>query len=123
MLRPGGRLLVSDWLRGGSGPSSAEMLEFFRLEGIAYNMASLDESAAALRTTGFAAVDVRDRHAWYLELAQKELAAMERKLLPLIVGRTSRERAAHFVANWRQLVVVLRRGEPRPGHFKATKDG
>ena len=64
MLRPGGRLLVSDWLRGGSGPSLAEMLEFFRLEGIAYNMASLDESAAALRTTGFAAVDVRDRHAW-----------------------------------------------------------
>ena len=48
---------------------------------------------------------------------------MERKLLPLIVERTSRERAAHFVANRPPLVVVLRRGEPRPGHLKATKGG
>ncbi|HEX8783939.1 MAG TPA: methyltransferase domain-containing protein, partial [Steroidobacteraceae bacterium] len=37
LLRPGGSLLVSDWLCGGSGAYSAEMLEYFRLEGIAYN--------------------------------------------------------------------------------------
>ncbi len=34
------------WLRGGSPQYSPEMLEFFRLEGIAYNMATLEESAA-----------------------------------------------------------------------------
>src|SRR5208282_1515974 len=49
VLRPGGRFIASDWLRGGSGAYSPEMMEFFRLEGIAYNMVSLDESAAALR--------------------------------------------------------------------------
>ena len=48
VLRPGGRFIASDWLRGGSGAYSPEMMEFFRLEGIAYNMASLEESAAAL---------------------------------------------------------------------------
>ncbi len=121
VLRPGGRFIASDWLRGSTGPHSAEMVEFFRLEGIAYNMASLEESAAALRAAGFRAVEVRDRNAWYLDLAQRELAAMTGPLLPVIVERIGRERALHFVANWRQLVVVLERGDLRPGHLKATK--
>ena len=38
VLRPGGRFIASDWLRGGTGTYSAEMMEYFRLEGIAYNM-------------------------------------------------------------------------------------
>jgi hypothetical protein len=74
-------------VRGGSGAYSSEMMEYFRLEGIAYNMVTLEESAAALRNAAFVEVDIRDRHAW----------------------------------NWRQLVLVLARGELRPGHLKAAK--
>jgi hypothetical protein len=96
-------------------------MEFFRLEGIAYNMATLDESAAALRDSGFLDVEIRDRHGWYLALAQHELEAMEGSLKPLIVSRIGDQRAQHFIDNWRQLVVVLKRGELRPGHLKATK--
>ncbi len=121
VLRPGGRFVASDWLRGGSAGYSPEMMEFFRLEGIAYNMASLEESAAALRTAGFVEVEVRDRHGWYLPLAQRELEAMEGALKPIIVGKIGAERAQHFIDDWRQLVVVLRRGELRPGHLKAVK--
>jgi SAM-dependent methyltransferase len=121
VLRPGGRFIASDWLRGGSAEYSAEMLEFFRLEGIAYNMATLAESAAGLRTAGFDAVEIRDRHDWYLTLAQGELAAMEGDLNAIIVHRIGPQRARHFIDNWRQLVVVLKRGELRPGHLKAAK--
>jgi SAM-dependent methyltransferase len=121
VLRPGGRFIASDWLRGGTGAYSHEMMEFFRLEGIAYNMASLDESAAALRTAGFVEVDIRDRHGWYLALARRELEAMEGPLKPLIVSRIGAQRAQHFIDNWRQLALVLERGELRPGHLKATK--
>ena len=121
VLRPGGRFIASDWLRGGTGGYSPEMMEFFRLEGIAYNMASLEESAAALRAAGFVEVEIRDRHGWYLALAQRELEAMEGALKPIIVGKIGAERAQHFIDNWRQLVVVLRRGELRPGHLKAAK--
>jgi phosphoethanolamine N-methyltransferase len=56
VLRPGGRFIASDWLRGGEGAYSAEMVDFFRLEGIAYNMASLAESVTALRAAGFVGV-------------------------------------------------------------------
>ena len=121
VLRPGGRFLASDWLRGGSGPYSAEMIEFFRLEGIAYNMASLEESVAALRRAGFTDVEVRDRNAWYLGLAERELASLEGPMRPLIVERIGRDKAEHFIADWRQLVLVVRRGELRPGHLKALK--
>jgi len=122
VLRPGGRFIASDWLRGGGTAAySPEMMEFFRLEGIAYNMATLDESAAALRHAGFVEVEIRDRHSWYLTLAQRELEAMEGSLKPLIVSRIGAQRAQHFIDNWRQLVVVLKRGELRPGHLKATK--
>jgi SAM-dependent methyltransferase len=121
VLRPGGRFIASDWLRGGSAAYSPQMMEFFRLEGIAYNMATLDESAAALRDSGFVDVVIRDRHGWYLTLAQRELEAMEGSLKPLIVSRIGDKRAQHFIDNWRQLVVVLKRGELRPGHLKAVK--
>jgi ubiquinone/menaquinone biosynthesis C-methylase UbiE len=121
VLRPGGRFIASDWLRGGGGEYSPQMIEFFRLEGIAYNMATLAESAQGLRAAGFESVEIRDRHAWYLDLAQRELAAMEGSLNAMIVERIGRERERHFVANWRQLVVVLGRGELRPGHMKAVK--
>ena len=121
VLRSGGRFLASDWLRSRSGPYSPEMLEFFRLEGIAYNMASMAESAAALRQAGFADVLLRDRHGWYLSLAQRELEAMEGPLNRLIIDKIGQQRAEHFIADWRQLVVVLQQGELRPGHLKATK--
>jgi phosphoethanolamine N-methyltransferase len=121
VLRPGGRFIASDWLRGGTGAYSPDMMEYFRLEGIAYNMATLEESAAALRTAGFIDVQIRDRHGWYSALAERELAAMEGSLRPLILSQIGAQRTQHFIDNWRQLVLVLKRGELRPGHLKATK--
>lgn len=121
VLRPGGRFIASDWLRGGEPGYSEAMLEFFRLEGIAYNMASLAESAAALTAAGFVAVEVRDRNAWYLDLARREVLAMEGTWRPQLLKSIGAQRTQHFIANWRQLVVVLARGELRPGHLKAVK--
>jgi phosphoethanolamine N-methyltransferase len=121
VLRPGGRFIASDWLRGGSGDYSPEMLEFLRLEGIAYNMASLADSAVALQSAGFVRIEVTDRNAWYLPLARRELEAISGRLKPLIIERLGADKAEHFVANWRQLVLVVERGELRPGHLRATK--
>jgi phosphoethanolamine N-methyltransferase len=123
LLRPGGSLIVSDWLRGGSGAYSAEMLEYFRLEGIAYNMTNMAESTATLAAVGFVEIEARDRNAWYRDLARRELAALEGELRPLVTERIGAERAGHFVNNWRQMVLVLERGELRPVHLKARKRG
>jgi SAM-dependent methyltransferase len=123
VLRPGGRLIASDWLRGGQGRYSPEMLEFFRLEGITYNMASLAQSMSELRAAGFTEVTGRDRSDWYLALARRELAAMEGSLKPVMLEAVGAERTEHFIANWRQLIVVLASGELRPAHLKALCPG
>lgn len=119
VLVPGGLLAASDWLRGGSGAYSPEMLEFFRLEGITYNLASLDATVAALRTAGFEDVEVKDRAAWYRALAERELNSMKTEWFPLMESRLGSERARHFVTNWEQMVLVLKRGELRPAHLRA----
>lgn len=121
VLRRGGRFIASDWLRGGNGAYSPEMMEFFRLEGITYSMATLGESAAALSNAGFTDIEVRDRHEWYRDLARGELDAMQGSLYPMISAKIGADRARHFIADWRQMVVVLERGELRPGHLKAVK--
>lgn len=119
VLRPEGIFVASDWLCGAGGADSPEMREFIRLEGITYNLASATQTVAALESAGFGAIEVRDRNAWYLELAQREVRAMRGEWWPLIEARLGGERARHFVADWDQLVVVLRRGELRPTHLKA----
>jgi phosphoethanolamine N-methyltransferase len=123
VLRPGGRFIASDWLRGGDGPHSPQMLEFFRLEGITYNMASPERSAEALAQAGFIGIEVRDRNAWYRDIAHRELESLQGPLWADMVAAVGPAKAAHFIENWRQLGVVLDRGELRPSHLKAVKPG
>jgi ubiquinone/menaquinone biosynthesis C-methylase UbiE len=121
VLRPGGLFIASDWCRGGEGEYSAEMREYFRLEGITYNMATLGQTQATLEAVGFTAVEVRDRNAWYLPIAEAEAAQLKGPLRPLMIDRIGPARTEHFIVNWEQLVLVVRRGELRPGHIKALK--
>jgi phosphoethanolamine N-methyltransferase len=121
VLKPGGWFIASDWLRGGTGPYSPEMLEYFRLEGLTYNMATLQETGGTLSSAGFVDVELRDRNEWYRDLAVRESAAIEGEWYPTILSRLGESRAQHFVANWRQLALVLRRGELRPAHYRARR--
>ena len=63
------------------------MLEYFRLEGLAYNMANVAETTATLARVGFVEIEARDRNAWYRDLARRELAALEGELRPLVAER------------------------------------
>jgi phosphoethanolamine N-methyltransferase len=120
VLCPGGRFIASDWLRGGEGSYSNEMLEYFRLEGITYNMASPADTERVLKGAGFTDVILKDRNQWYRKLAERELRSMSTEWLPLLESRLGQARAQHFVRNWEQLVLVLARGELRPTHLSAA---
>lgn len=117
VLVPDGVLVAGDWLRGGNGAYSARMLEYFRLEGITYNLASAAQTVWALEEAGCTDIRVRDRAAWYTALARRELAALQGEWLPLMTERLGAARAQHFIANWRQL--VLESGELCPAHVRA----
>jgi phosphoethanolamine N-methyltransferase len=59
VLKPGGILTASDWLRSDQ-PYSEEMLYFFKMEGLTYNMDTLENYGAILRDTGFVEVRLVD---------------------------------------------------------------
>jgi phosphoethanolamine N-methyltransferase len=121
VLRPGGLILASDWLKGKDGPPSAAMLEFFRLEGLTYNMATARTMRAALETAGFARVELADRNAWYAGEARAEWEAMQGPLKARMIALLGEAKHAHFVANWAAMVAVLDAGELRPTHMRARK--
>ena len=121
VLRPGGLLVMSDWLRGGEGAYSPEMLEYVPLEGITYNMASFEQSRAALGAAGFVDVETRDRSDWYRALAARKCACLGVEWFPTLVEFLGKERASHFVVDWQQLVIMLERGELKPAHIRARK--
>lgn len=76
VLRPGGRLIASDWLRGGpdDGPVPAILEEWGRKTGLTADFATPGMTERALEEAGFQDVRVRDRNEWYAgELRKEEL--------------------------------------------------
>ncbi len=121
VLAPGGLFVASDWLKGRPGAPSAAMAEFFRLEGLTYNMVLPEAMRSALVRAGFENVCLVDRNAWYRAEARKEWAAMRGDLAPRMIETLGAEKHAHFVANWAAMVAVLDSGELRPTHIRARK--
>ncbi len=120
VLRPGGWLLAGDWCRRPE-PYSADMAYFFELEGLTYNMVTLENYGAVFRDCGFVDVALADITDWYQIEARDEYERMKGPLNARMRELLGDEKTEHFVENWRQLVVVLDNGELRPGRLRARK--
>ena len=121
VLRPGGWLLAGDWCRGPEPSYSAEMEYFFELEGLTYNMETLDNYGAGLGDCGFAEIELADITDRFRIEAQSEYERMKGPLNGRMRALLGNKKAERFVENWRQLVVVIDNGELRPGHLRARK--
>ena len=60
VLRPGGRLVMSDWMRG-SNPDASASERLWKLEGLTVNPDTLEERLAVLTDAGFVDLTTRDR--------------------------------------------------------------
>jgi ubiquinone/menaquinone biosynthesis C-methylase UbiE len=121
VLRPGGLLVVSDWLRGDGDALSAQVQAFITASGHDFAMVSLRETGEIVERLGFMHVEVEDRHAWYLEEATAELELLHGSLGVEFVRTWGEEAAAEEIGFWEVLVKSLRAGALRPGHVRATK--
>jgi len=121
ILKPGGFLCVSDWMRIDDNPPSENMKKYIELEGLSMEMCSLQRYSSALDKAGFINIKINDRNLWYLELAKKELSELKtvyREKLNQILGA---EDAELTIKTWSKMLEVLEQGEHRPGHFYAEK--
>lgn len=121
VLRPGGRLLVGDWLRGHEDALTPQVEAFIEAAGHAFAMVSLRDIAAMVARVGFAAVEVDDRRLWYLGEATTELERLRGEMRPGFVERWGEDAARGEIQFWEVLVASLTTGALSPGHTRARK--
>ena len=120
VLKPGGLLAASDWLRSDQ-PYSEDMRYFFQMEGLTYHMDTLENYGAILRDSGFVEVQLVDTSREYHALAWEEYRRMQGPLAATMVELLGEEMRAYYLENWRALTVVLDNGELRTGRMRARK--
>jgi len=97
------------------------MQEYIAAEGLDMFMCSLKHYEEILKNAGFTDIIVEDRHAWYLNKAQQELADIQGPLNKQVIDAIGPEETFGAIDIWKKLIGVLKTGEHRPGHFKAIK--
>ena len=121
VLKPGGLIATSDWMRVDDNPPSIQMQEYIKAEGLDMYMCSLEHYKKLLKDTGFSDITIKDRNAWYLSKAQQEVVSIEGPLNKQVIDAIGPEEVAGAIDIWKKLIGVLEIGEHRPGHFKAFK--
>jgi SAM-dependent methyltransferase len=121
VLRPGGRLLVSDWLRGDGEAVTPRVQDFIAASGHNFTLLSLREIGLIIEKLGFVEIDLVDRQVWYLAEATAELGKLRSLLKPLFLERWGEKALEDETAFWEVLVAALEEGAMRPGHIRAKK--
>ena len=121
ILKPGGLIIVSDWMRIDDNPPSKQMQDYIAAEGLDMFMCSLKKYKELLELTNFTEIEIRDRNEWYLQKAKKELTEIEGPLYQKVIDVLGVEETLGAIEIWKKLIGVLEIGEHRPGHFKGLK--
>lgn len=120
VLKPGGWLAMSDWMRG-EQPYSKDMEYWFELEGLTYHMRPLPFYGEALADAGFTEIALTDTSDSYRALCDREYLQMKGPLRERMGELLGAEQRDHFIENWRAMTVVLHNGELRTGLVRARK--
>jgi ubiquinone/menaquinone biosynthesis C-methylase UbiE len=120
VLEPGGILSCYEWMGSGK-PYSDEMTEWFRLEGLTYDLKTLQGYGDRFAAAGFNDVVMTDASDWYRSEARREYELVKGELYTRMVERLGQADADHFVDDWRALAVVCESGELLQGYCRGTK--
>ncbi|HEX5689683.1 MAG TPA: methyltransferase domain-containing protein [Roseiflexaceae bacterium] len=110
-LRPGGRLLFTDYLCGADAPSE-EFAAYVRARG--YHLVDVDSYRTLLERAGFVVERAEDRTDEFIAILERELAGLPSSRLP------AHERD-ELAESWRAKIRRAQNGEQRWGVFVAQK--
>lgn len=117
VLRPGGRLLITDYCTG-EGPPSEEFATQIALR--QYDLHSVEEYSCMLREAGFTDVAAMDRTEEFRASLERELQALEADHEGFAVN-FGQEEYDSMVESWRAKLARAAAGEQRWGLFRARK--
>jgi len=119
-LKPGGVLTCYEWLKS-NGPLSTDMLYFFEMEGLTYDLVTLDKFGELLAKAGFEEIRLVDASDWYRAEARREYELMRGPEYSRVLDMIGQQDADHLIEDWRSMVVVCEKGELRQGYVRARK--
>ncbi len=120
VLKPGGVLTCYDWLKD-EAPVSDDMRYFVKMEGLTYNLISLETLGRFLVEGGFEDVTMEDASDWYRRESRREYERMRGEGRPQVVELIGEAQADHMIEDWRSMVVVCEKGELRQGYTRGRK--
>ncbi len=121
VLRPGGWFVASDWLTSHDGPMSPAMAAYVAAEALDFGMASPARYERAMLRAGFVDVELRNRNAWYRQVARQELARLQGVERDRFVELLGADEVARQITTWSMMIPVLDSGEHCPHHVRARK--
>ncbi|PSR96525.1 Phosphomethylethanolamine N-methyltransferase [Actinidia chinensis var. chinensis] len=117
-LKPGGKVLISDYCKS-AGPPSPEFAAYIKQRG--YDLHSVEAYSQMLRDAGFDKVIAEDRTDQFMEVLQRELNEVEKEKEEFIQD-FSEEDYNDIVGGWNAKLVRSSSGEQRWGLFIAKKN-
>ncbi len=121
VLAPGGWFAASDWLISHDDTPSDAMQAYIRQEALDFAMASPARYRAALADAGFTRIDLRNRNAWYLDTARRELDWLAGDGYRDLVQAHGQAFVDGQIETWRAMITVLQTGEHCPHHVRARR--
>jgi SAM-dependent methyltransferase len=118
VLRPGGRLLIGDWLRG-EGHHLDDQVEALS-EGM-WTMVTLAETVALVEGCGFVVDAAIDRQPWYAAMVGDELRRFDSAWGQRFVEQFGQESFDNLRGEWVDFAAAAQSGALSPGHLRATK--
>ncbi|GLJ09388.1 hypothetical protein SUGI_0108210 [Cryptomeria japonica] len=116
-LKPGGRLLISDYCKA-RGTASTEFQEYIKQRG--YDLHDVEAYGQIIKDSGFCDVVAEDRTNQFIEVLQKELYSVE-KDKDAFVHDFSEEDYTSIVDGWKAKLARTSCGEQKWGLFFAKK--
>ncbi|KAL9242675.1 hypothetical protein vseg_016654 [Gypsophila vaccaria] len=116
-LKPGGKVLISDYCRN-EGTPSPDFAEYIKQRG--YDLHDVQAYGQMLKDVGFGEVIADDRTEQFINVLQRELNEVE-KDKDIFVKDFSEKDYNDIVDGWKAKLVRTRSGEQRWGLFIATK--
>ncbi|XP_010274723.1 PREDICTED: phosphomethylethanolamine N-methyltransferase-like [Nelumbo nucifera] len=116
-LKPGGKVLISDYCKRAGSPSK-EFAQYIEQRG--YGLHDVEAYGQMLKDAGFKEVIAEDRTNQFIEVLQRELDAVE-KAREAFIHDFSEEDYDEIVGGWKAKLVRSSSGEQRWGLFIAKK--
>lgn len=120
VLRPNGRLALSDWF-GSHLPPTPEFKAWLDVVGLDFRMGVLETAVSLLADIGFRNIEAVDRNAWYAENILEELATLQGENFQRLAARYGQQLANQRLKSSSMKKVVVDQGLLRPGHIRATR--